>query len=258
MTLVSDIINDAFRQGNLIAVGTVPSANEIAEALRYINRIVKSVLGNEVGEPLKSFPLGRVDITRPSQYPLWDTNPGVEWVVPPNTRLTVNLSANLTVYLHPMPDDGARFAVSDAVGTLGANTLTVEGNGRSIEGALSVAINTAKVETEWVFRADTGNWHKVSPLIATDVFPFPEEFDDFFIVLLAMKINPSYGLQLDQQAQQMMSRARTQLRARYKQYMPSPSPLALRRLGYPRYFDMDQPGFGDYPGRWGLSNSTGW
>jgi hypothetical protein len=49
LTLVSEIITDAFRQSNLVAVGTTPTTEETTEALRYLNRIVKSVFGNEAG-----------------------------------------------------------------------------------------------------------------------------------------------------------------------------------------------------------------
>lgn len=246
MTLVSDIITDAFRQSNLIALGTTPTTAENTEALRYVNRIVKSVLGNEVGDPLTSFPLGKSQIVRPSNFPSWNQNPGSDWVVPRNIRLNVNLTAALTVYLNPMPNDGCRFAVSDAVNTLGTYPLTVMGNGRFIEGAATLVLNTPGTETEWVFRADTGNWQKVTPLLLADTFPFPEEFDDFFIVLLALKINPSNGLQLDPQSQQTMMRARTQLRARYRQYSPSRAHASLRELGGGS-LGPSQPSFGDAP-----------
>lgn len=251
MTLVSDIITDAFRQGNIVAIGSAPTTAESTEALRYLNRIAKSVLGNEVGDPLTSFPLGRANITYPTNYPLWDQNPGIEWVVPRDTRLNVNLTEAKTVYLHPAPDDGARFAVADAVDSLGTYALTVDGNGRYIEGAATLVLNTAGINDEWLYRADTGNWQKVSPLIETDAWPFPEEFDEFFISLLATKLNPSYGLQIDPQSQMMMSRARTQLRSRYKQNRPTRLPVTLGLIGPRRWNYQDPSSVGDYPGSYG-------
>src|SRR3546814_13330053 len=92
MTLVSQIITDSFRKSNLIAIGTTPTAAQQTEALRYLNRMVKSVFGDEVGEPLTALPIGSLNIDRPSGYPWWDTVPAGDWFVPTNTRTVFNSS----------------------------------------------------------------------------------------------------------------------------------------------------------------------
>lgn len=99
MTLIADLITDAYRQSNLLALGTTPSQLQQDEALRYLDRIVQSVFGIEVGEPLTAIPLGRQNISRPSGYPGWGNDPGGEWFVPKNTRLILNLDQSVTVYL---------------------------------------------------------------------------------------------------------------------------------------------------------------
>src|SRR3546814_19127941 len=86
MTLVSQIITDSFRKSNLIAIGTTPTAAQQTEALRYLNRMVKPVFGDEVGEPLTALPIGSLTIDRTSGYPWWDTVPDGDWFVPKNTR----------------------------------------------------------------------------------------------------------------------------------------------------------------------------
>src|SRR5690606_6184664 len=102
MTLVSDIISDAFRQNNLTAVGALPTQDESDEALRYLNRLVSSVFGAEVGDPLTAIPLGKVNISRPTDFPYWNDDPGPEWFVPKNTRIVLNLDKSIDLYLHPM------------------------------------------------------------------------------------------------------------------------------------------------------------
>lgn len=262
MTLVSEIITDAYRQSNLVAVGGSPTTAETTEALRYLNRIVLSVFGNEVGDPLTAFPLGDTNIVRPSGFPYYDANPGPEWFVPKNARVVLNLNNTLSMYLHPMPNDGTRFAVNDIAGSLATSNVTVYGNGRTIENATSVILSTAGLDQEWFFRADTGNWVKSSPLLSSDTFPFPSEFDDFFITLLAGRINPSNGTAMDPQSQLALDRARTQLRARYKQEVPVSPNLAVIRLPNmskdTRYNGTGtrhlwQPSYGDFPVRyWNL------
>jgi len=230
MTTVTEIINDAFRQSNLVAAGGSPTAPQSTEALRYLNRIVKSVFGTEVGEALSAIPIGGGNISRPSGYPWYGDTPDGDWVVPKNVRVVLNLENSLDLYLHPEPNDGTRFALADAASNLGTNALTVYGNGRTIEGSTSVTFNTDGETGEWFYRQDTANWAKYAPLAELDTFPFPEEFDDYFITMLALRINPSYGTMLDNQSAEVMRRSKTQLRARYNQNVPVRSDLALLRL----------------------------
>jgi hypothetical protein len=230
LTLVSEIIQDAYRQSNIQALGVAVTAAQSAEALRYLNRLVRSVFGNEVGENLEPLPIGRTGIDRPSGYPYYDQTPAGDWFVPKNRRLMLNLSAPLTVYLHPRPDDGSRFAVIDASNNLATYNLIIDGNGRNIETTPTVTLNTNGTAREWFYREDQANWVKTSSLITTDVFPFPEEFDDYFVTMLAIRLNPAYGVALDNQNQFLMNRALRQLRARYSQSIETSSETALIRM----------------------------
>lgn len=229
MTSVTQIITDAFRQSNLLAISASPTVPEQAEALRYLNRIVKSVFGHEAGDPLTAFPVGKNHISRPSGYPWWNTVPDNDWFVPKNTRVMLNLDQSIDLYLHPAPDDGSRFAAIDVSETLSTYPVTVYGNGNLIENDFTVVLSTDGFDAEWFYRGDIGNWMKYAPLVLLDTFPFPEEFDDFFITMLAMRLNPSYGTQLDPQSQAVFTRARSQLAARYAQHIDVRSELGLIR-----------------------------
>jgi len=231
MTLVSDIITDAYRKTNLIAVGQAPTTNQVAEALRLLNRFVKSVFGNEVGEKLEAFPIGRHDISRPAGYPWWNNVPDNNFFFPPNVRAVFNLDDNihLDMYLHPDPSPGARFGYNFLRPGNG-QSVTLHGNGRFIAGAETITIDgVLATEEEFLYRDDLAEWIKYSPLDVNDTFPFPEEFDNFFIISLAMEINPGYGVQIDAQAQRSLQRAQQQIRARYHQVMPTRSELGLIR-----------------------------
>lgn len=230
MTVTSQIIIDAFRQSNLLALGVSPTPPQAAEALRYLNRIVKSVFGNEVGDQLDAFPVGRNDIDRPQGFPWYNTTPSNDWFVPKNKRIVLNLDQTVSLYLHPMPDDGTRFAVSDPSGNLSTYNATVYGNGRLIEGQDSIVLNENETNSEWYFRADISNWVKYSPLVDDSLFPFPEEFDDFFITMLAIRLNPAYGTALDGQSQMVLNRTRSQLRARYQAHVQVGSEDGLIRM----------------------------
>lgn len=230
MTLVSEIITDAYRLGNLVPIGTVPNAAQQTEGLRYLNRIVLSAIGNEAGDPLQAFPVGRRNIERPSGWPWYDGVPDNDWFVPKNIRVMLNLNGSVNLYLHPSPDDGSRFAAIDVSNNLSTFPVTVLGNGRLIEGATSIVLNTNGEDKEWFYRADLGEWQLCSPLAITDDFPFPSDFDDFFIISLAMRLNPSYSQEMDPQTQFVFKRSGNQLKARYNQTIPMASEPGLYRL----------------------------
>lgn len=229
MTTVTDIIKYAFRQSNLIPVGGTPTDAETTEALYYLNTIVSSATGNEIGDPFVSFPIGRNGIQRPAGYPWWNTVPDNNWFVPKNTRIMLNLDSVVELWLHPDPNDGTRFAVIDVLRNLSSYPVVVHGNGRTIEGSTSITLNTDGTDSEWLYRADTGDWVKYAPLVIGDEFPFPKDFDDYFITLLAMRLNPSYGIAIDPQSVETLKNGKSQIRARYAQVMPQRSELALIR-----------------------------
>jgi hypothetical protein len=230
MTIVQQIITDAYRNSNLIAVGTQPNLAQQNEALRYLNRLISSVFGNEAGEKLEAFPIGRVNIARPQGYPYYNQTPANNWFVPVNKRLMLNLDDPCSVYLTPMPCDGARFAIKDIQGNLSTNPLTVYGNGRTFENQQSLVLNTNGQDSQWFYRQDLGNWQKLASLEIADEFPFPEEFEDMFVFMLAMRLNPAYEQAMDEQSGTLLERARSQFRARYRQTIEVGSEAGLIRL----------------------------
>lgn len=230
MTLVSEIITDAYRQGNLLSINTAATTAQQVEALRYLNRIVKSVFGNEAGENYEALPLGGNGIDRPAGYPWYGNSPGGSWFVPKNKRLMLNLTAATTIYLHPNPNDGTRVAITDVSNNIATYNLIIDGNGRDIEAAATITLNTNGLSREWFYRQDTANWARLSTLALADTFPFPEEFDDLFISMLAMRINPAYGNVMDDQTAMVYRRSKSQFAARYQQHIETGSELGLRRL----------------------------
>lgn len=229
MSLVSDIIRDAYRESNINAIGVSPTDAQKDEALRLLNRILLSVYGNEEGDQLQPFPLGRNNVERPQDWPWYDQNPLNDWFVPLNVRLMLNLEEPQSLYLHPQPQDGARVGLIDKSGNIATNVVTIYGNGRTILGAETLTLNVNGTNVEYLYRDDLGDWLKVTPLEYDDTWPFPMEFDDFFVVGLAMRINPRNGAAVDAQSVEAYKRGLGQFRARYHQMVPMRSELGLIR-----------------------------
>lgn len=359
MTTATLLIQAAYREGNLIAVGLTPSAAELLEALPALNRYVKGIFGYEMGEPLADWLVpspqrtAAVPTTWPQlPYPLGvdssfqafniTGNTNVYQYPPANSRLVFGNVVN-TVYFPDAPRDGARMALvagsgkgdagvpGTAAGTLtqtvlpvaatvvvlGATTytwvaalsgaanevligltianslanlaaaiiagegngavyglgtlantsvsassnsslgtltatalqagaggnaiastttdahgtwtgatlsggvvgsiLTIDGNGRLINGAPQQQYTSPVPNMEWIFRADLGQWIPVQDMTVTDNCPFPAEFDDYFICGLNKRLCPRYGKTPAPDTLDTSKRTLARLKARYRQ-----------------------------------------
>jgi hypothetical protein len=243
MTLVSDIIRDAYRESNLVAIEATPTAAQQVEGLRLLQRLLEGVYGTKEGEELMDLPIGRNGISRPSGFPWYDVAPpATDFFVPPNARLVLNITAPLTVYLNPMPADGERFAVLDKSENLSMNPLTVVANGRTIGGDDSVVFSVNGTNSVYMYRADLGDWTLVSPVIASSEWPFPKAFDDMFVILLAVRLNPRNDILTSSESVSYLKDVMNRFKAKYRQSRQVRSELALTQtpgVGRSRYYEYD-------------------
>ena len=249
MTTVRTLIEDALREGGILALGESAPADIATEGLRRINVLFRSLLGNELGDNFVNMSYGDNGLT--NTFGLADNRSSVvdSTYLPSNTNLLVNLSEAKTIYLEPNPRDGARFAVVDVSGNLDTKNLTVNGNGRTVEGNPSTTLTTAGETREWFFRADLGDWVKVADLDFSDQSPFPLQFDDFLSTSLALRLNPRYGQAMGQETMAVLTRARSQFRAKYQQETVVSSELGLTKLpSLKRYFAWGIPSYRFYRG----------
>ncbi len=214
MTLVSSIITDAYREINKIALGASVSSNQSVEALRLLQAVITAVLGTDAGELLNDWPLGDYGRQSLDQDNLTTTevaNP------PANARLIHTAAAAITVYLPPNPSNGSRLGIADPHSRLASLNVTLDANGRTIEATATVVLSTNSLEREWFYRGDLGDWVRVSTLLTSDQMPFPPEFDQMFIIMLAMRLSPRYGREIDETSVLVWKAQRRQFVARYVQ-----------------------------------------
>lgn len=226
MALASDIIRRAYRETNLIPIGQQPTANQSAEALESLNGIILSTIGNEAGVTIE-------DITIGGDF---DESDLITEYVPSNIRLVCHLDDPIEVGLHPKPKEGTRFAIVDSGGNMSTATITINANGRSIEGAADTTCDTDYMARQWMYRADTANWVRISQLLTSDDMPFPAEFDDYFVIMTAMRIDPRFSQALTSETLQTLNRARSQIRARYSPRIQVESDLKPNGLATDRTF----------------------
>lgn len=235
MTTLKTIIRDAYREANLLPINQQPTAGEEQEALRLFNRFLRSVFGNEAGSKYTPYSLGKSGVNSHSHdLPVIRVS-GSDYA-PLNSKIFCNLDSPEEINLHPNPQDGARFAIQDIASNFSTNNVTLNGNGRRIEGLSSLVLDTDLTNYEWMYREDLGNWQRVSNLEASDEFPFPLEFEDYFIIGLALRINPRNGASIDNQTLMTYRRLSSLFKARYNQVQSGEVDEALLRLRHsPQY-----------------------
>lgn len=231
MATALEIITDAYREGNIIPIGMEPNAAQQTEALRRLNAVISSALGFEIGEGLIDWMVGQTNAAEGII-----SSGEARWTRPPqNVRLLLNAQSPQTLILPARVDDGARLMALDMLGTLATYPVTLKGNGRRIEGQDEIVLNVDGTSTTWFYRADLGDWKKLSQLLIADDMPFPSEFDDSFITLLAMRLNPRMGRAMDPQTRDWLASRMNLLQARYRQKPIIPADygaVAMTHNGY--------------------------
>jgi len=217
MTLVSQIITDGLRESNLIAVGASPKVPEQAEALRRLQNLVSSAIGNDVGEMLLNWPLGNFGRAQD-----WKENVSTQQLQNPtaNCRLIATAEASMTVNLPAIPSAGARVAIVDPLNRLAAFPVTLDANGAAIEGQATLVLSDNGMNRSWFYRDDLGAWLRTTNLDPAQEFPFPDEFDDYFVTKLAMRLNPRYGKAISDLTVARLREQKQDITNRYLQSAP--------------------------------------
>lgn len=221
MSTITELLAATFRTQNLIAVGTSPTTAQTTEALARMNAFVtwlydSMLVGNvqdwPVPPPQRTAP---VSADYPFRYAADDLTTAQAPYPPVNARLVATNTIATTIYLPHFPNDGAQMFYVDLGITA---TLTLNGNGRKIEAALTKALAVSGTSPKrWFYRADLGDWKLVATLVGADDSPFPASVDDFLILGLFMRIASSYGVVPAAHTLDNYEKAREAFKQRYRQ-----------------------------------------
>lgn len=239
MTQARAIIKQALRESNLLALAAEPNDNQNTEGLGKLNSIIAGVFGFKAGVQLREWPVGTDGVSDVSIN--WSRN---DWTLPPpNVRLMVSSLDPETIVLPSFPDNGARIGLIDLTGTMSAHIVTLDPNGKRIENATSLMVAVDAANLEWMYRADLGDWQRLTLLGLDDEMPFPIQFDTYFETVLAMRLNPRYGRATKEETTLFLTDSLAQLRATYRQRRNVRAPEEVLRLS-----DTGRGGFVDDDG----------
>lgn len=190
MTTLQPIITQGYRELNLTAPGKSPSQPQLDEGLTLLQNVYDIVICGDAGENLRDWPLGdfgrQLASKRNLPVQLYQ-NPRI------NCRLIVTNEAAMTVYLPVTPSDGTVMGIVDPYSRLSTVPITLDGNGRTIEDAASVLLNTDGMDRRWIYRADLGEWLRLTDLEIDSESPFPKKYDFFFSIELALRLSGRSG-----------------------------------------------------------------
>lgn len=241
MTQAVNLIQSAYREGNLIPVGKQPTTDEQTEALERLNRFVQGVFGYEMGENLADWPVPTPQRTAPvaANYPqlpypqgldaellttpyAYDPSGDIFRYPPANSRIVWG-GITEPVYFPEAPKDGARMALilgsGAGDGAMAGQVLTLNGNGRTIQGVntQTFAWGAAFTAKQWLYRADLGDWMLVQDMALMDQCPFPSELDDLWICMLAMRLAPRYNKTTAPETERTAINMMAKMKTRYEQ-----------------------------------------
>jgi hypothetical protein len=236
VTTATVIIQAALREGNLIPAGKSPTTAEQTEALERLNRLVSGVFGYELGENLSDWMAPTPQRTAPvaANYPQGPLLNGIDAAIPFNPQLDVSQwpypppnsrivfgRVTSTVYFPEAPSDGARMAVvmGSGAGDGGddGEILTLDGNGRTIEGANTLELTTPFPARSWFYRADLADWLLIEDVALEDEMLFPSELDDAWICGLAIRLAPRYSKATAVETATAYKNAMGNLKTQYRQ-----------------------------------------
>lgn len=209
--IISEIIECAYQESGVKALGVLPTAVEVKYALTRLNSIVSMLFGNKIStnvidwavSPTRSAPLTTENQALP--FPKGDTDEAnvvstshvlntseTRKYIPVNCRMVCDIEYETNVWLHESPHDGAKVSF---VALKQTADFIINANGRKIEGHDEIFIpyigdNSPRT---WFYRADLADWILLKPLVETDTSPLPSDFDDLLICALAIRLSAVNG-----------------------------------------------------------------
>lgn len=194
--LVQQAIDRAYREAAIKRIGDIPTVDEYNEGLDRLNNFLDSLFGAEIGALLtdvqvpiiqrttnnpsvlfnQPFPLSASNFDQASG--MLESNTVDQYVLANNSRVLNRITTPTTVYFPQNPNDGSRVEIVNTGATV---NMTLDGNGRRINGANTAQFGSTTSSITYFYRADLGNWIPLVNLSLTDELPLPSAFDGLII-----------------------------------------------------------------------------
>lgn len=225
MTIASELVNNAYREGNIVGATTTLTTEQQAEGLTALNGFLDSLYGYELGEFFFDWPLiPRNTAPVQARWPIFPRDTALQAnqypYPPPNVRILINITAPLTAYFPQAPSDGARMLFVNLASD--EQTLTVQGNGRTIDGSFTVAdLPSVWAGRKYLYRADLADWRSFTALAAGDTPNLPDVYDSLLELGVLTRIGARFGRSITDDQGARLQRMLARLKAQYRQETPA-------------------------------------
>lgn len=190
MATLTDLAARALGELSLVVAGETPATEDAATALSVVLDLMTLLPEVGAGRDMQDREVTEACIAGEDQRVLCQVG-------------------GITVTTPYDPRDGARFAVLPIAG----GTITVTPYRRTIEGgSVSLSVTTATV---WYYRADQGDWVKVTALESDDDSPYPPWCDLPIVHLAAEELAAQYERPLPPALIIKIEASRSKLRGRF-------------------------------------------
>lgn len=227
MSTLSEIIQRSFRESQILDIDRAPSTQQVAEAVP----LLRGIILRHIRPAVTTIWLGALNEIKEQKGVIFKnfTSYAPQRAVPQDCYVNLFTDQAYNLLMPPSPGDGSRLTLIDVGGTLATHPVTLIGNGNLVNSSATETLSTNNSTTSFMFRRDLANWIPISPLalIETAQMPFPEEFDDMFVIELATRINPRYGKEMSEVTMQIYEMIRSRFMGRYMQDGSSANPDIL-------------------------------
>jgi hypothetical protein len=171
------LIEDALLEIGALDINEPLSNDAATRALRRLNLMLRSLVGNGLGARLHAKPVSAATTVQSDYLYLCDTT-----------------SAAFNLTLPDDPAEGWIFGVADAQEKFATNNLGLIPNGNLIENTRStLVLSTNGDNRTWFFRGDTGDWVRIQDLALTDEVYFADDVLEGLIWMLAARLAPQHN-----------------------------------------------------------------
>lgn len=174
MATCQDVLKQAMRGIGILDNARLDAATAL-EGMIVFNDLFRAMLGNGIGPRLDP------------------VNQSTSTAVRNGTRYMVG-AATLTLTLPSNPKDGDRFGFVDSRGALASYPVTINPNGRFLEGVTSSTVaNTNNLERTYFYTSHSATWTKERDYTKGMDFPLAAEARRGFTDLLSVALADSNG-----------------------------------------------------------------
>lgn len=225
MATGTEIVQRAYREGNLIAAGTTLTTDQLNEGIVELNTFIDTLYGFELGEFLFDWPFPpRNDAPTNSRFPLFPRDESLsprQWPYPPsNVRILLQTDLPTTLTLPPEPDDGARLMFANLQAT--EALLTINANGRLFANEKTATRLPSQLAGQrYLYRADLGSWTLIETATSDAQVPFPSVYDELLVLGVLDRLAPRFGKDMTASQEQRRRRMLMRLKSQYRQDTPA-------------------------------------